>query len=154
MRSRKLVLCDIENLAGGALTGPVRVQAAADAFGAGCMSAAIAPDDLVVVASHPGAAFAVHALAPKARLLVGRGRHGADRCLLNEMREPQRLAHQFGHVVLLSGDGIFTERIDALNRAGLRTVVVARHGSIAASLRLAAHRTITIPLTPTSSIAA
>lgn len=88
--------------------------------------------------------FAAHAAFPSARLVAGRGRDGADRALGSVLEEAHVRA-RFDTVIVGSGDGYFASHVDKLRRAGLHTIVVARHRCIAGALRRAAHRVVELP---------
>lgn len=67
------------------------------------------------------------------------GEHGAELELLDRARN-ERLAERFDHIVIVSGDHLFTDYVSELGRLGKTTTVVGWRGSVATSLRLAAHR--------------
>lgn len=69
------------------------------------------------------------------------GAHGAERELL-EHAYSENLSARFDHVVIVSGDHEFTDYVSDLGRLGKFTTVVGWRGSIAASLRIAAHRVV------------
>jgi hypothetical protein len=96
-------------------------------------TAKLSTADQVVVACGPTLALAAGLALPGARLLVGRGVDGADGALIGDI-EPEWVSSRFDRVALLSGDGIFTEPVEALRRNELRVVVFALRR--AASLRL------------------
>jgi hypothetical protein len=133
--TRRLVLIDVENVVGGLVC---------DERCADCARAAIAraigsrADDQVVVATcHRGYPYVAWSW-PTARRLVRSGRDGADLALLDVLAED--VAERFAHVVLVSGDGIFTDAVTALGRAGVDVTVVSRRGRLSNRLRLAAAR--------------
>jgi hypothetical protein len=140
---RKFVACDLENLVGGPLTADMG-DLAAEVYSRFEAAACTRPGDLVVIATHPGAAFVAHRVAPFARLVTRRGPDGADRRLIEELADLDRLSERFDQVVIGSGDGIFVEPVQALVGAGIETVVVGREASMAKRLQVAAHRCIAI----------
>ena len=77
------------------------------------------------------------------RVFPGRiGKDRADRELLRRAAEVPRCVDAF---VVGSGDGIFAQLIAEQALAGRHTIVVARAGSISASVRAAAHQIVELP---------
>ena len=138
LRGRRLVVVDIENVVGGA------VLTTAQAVGAHLSIkevAALTGSELVVIGtSHIG-------LVPTGlgwrgpRLVVRSGENGADLALLAVLTE-ERVEERFDEVLLVSGDGIFTEAVAALGAAGVDVTVVAHPGRCSRRLRFAAGRLI------------
>ena len=52
------------------------------------------------------------------------------------------VAEHFQHVVLVSGDGIFTDAVTELGARGMQVTVAARRGQLSNRLRLAAARVV------------
>ena len=96
----------------------------------------------IVACSHRAAPVVVFAF-PNALRRLQSGPNGADLALLREMGE-HRVMRRFEKITLCSGDGIFTDEVARLGRAGVEVTVVAREGSLASRLRLAATRVVTI----------
>lgn len=140
-RARTLHLVDIENLAGG----PRR---AAQCFGRALRefeeAAEVAEEDQVVMAADVNlwkrTAFDVE----RGRYLVGFGRDGADRVLLQEARVDW-VVERFERLVVGSGDHAFAPLARQVRRRGLEVVVVARSGSLAGALRWEATRVELLP---------
>jgi hypothetical protein len=138
--SRQVVLVDLENLCGGS----DNVRLSAERVQAELLEALPAHDCRQVVVAYgehvrrtcPDLPFAWSG----ARVLFGRGVDGADQRLLEVLAEPARSSH----VVLCSGDGIFTDAIARLQEAGSEVTVLARPGSIARRLQLAVQRVLTL----------
>jgi hypothetical protein len=131
---RCMHLVDVENLAGRGHRDPAAVAAASAEFR---QTAGVAGGDLVVVGCDrtPSHRFAVSALWRGSRVVAGRGPDGADVALLAAADEERLRSGRFGTVVIGSGDRIFAPLTAALAGVGVRVVVVARPGSLAASLR-------------------
>lgn len=138
LRNRRLVVVDIENLVGGAVTCARQARTACELFDFTRVSE---PGDHVVIGAshfsilHSGLGW------PNTRLVVGSGVDGADRALLEVLTE-ERVESRFDEVVIASGDGIFAEIATDLAEAGVRVTVVAPPGSCANRLRMAAHDTV------------
>ena len=75
------------------------------------------------------------------------GPDGADQCLLDELRHP-KTAQRFTHIVLLSGDHIFTDVVGELVRQGVHVTVVSRPSSLNYGLRQSASNVIYLPEPP------
>ena len=141
LRGRRLVLIDIENMVGGAvLTDAAAVAVLREVARHACLTAV---DQVIIGVSHIGM-LPVGLALPTARLLVRSGPNGADLELLTVLRE-ERIAERFNELVLVSGDGIFTETVAELGAAGVSVTVVGREGCISTRLRLAASHTTIVP---------
>ncbi len=133
-RGRTMHLIDIENLMGKTA---FTIQEVAWLEQRYVEVANLGPKDQVVIASS-------HFAAPPtwmgwdrtARRLVGSGPDGADIALIDVL-EREHLANRFDHVVLGSGDGIFSVHCAKLQAAGCGVSVVSRRESISRRLRLA-----------------
>jgi hypothetical protein len=130
---RRLVLIDVENVVGGLVAHEGAAEHARcsieDAVGSHPM------DQVVVATCHKGYPHVAWTW-PSARRLVRSGQDGADLELLAVLDED--VADHFEHVVLASGDGIFTEAVTELGRRGVHVTVAARRGHLSSRLRLAA----------------
>ena len=138
LRGRRLVVVDIENVVGGAV---MSVQQAVSAHH--CLERAAHLDGkehIVIGTSHIGL-IAVGLGWTGPRLVARSGVNGADMALLEVLTE-ERVSERFDEVVLVSGDGIFTDAVAALGALGVRVTVVARPEACSKRLRLAAGRTI------------
>jgi hypothetical protein len=93
--------------------------------------------DQCVVACNHGVAADVGYGWPGVRLLWRSGRDGADLALLDVLLE-ESVAERFSHVVVASGDGIFTDPVSRLGRHGVHVTVVANRGQLSRRLELAA----------------
>lgn len=140
LRGRRLVVVDMENVVGGAI---MTVEQAVGAHL--CIEAAAGlhgGEHVVIGTSHVGLLSAgLGWVGP--RLLARSGENGADLALLAVLTE-EHVEERFDEVVLVSGDGIFTDAVTALGAAGVRVTVVARRGSCSRRLRMAAGRTILV----------
>jgi len=99
-------------------------------------------DHVVVGTSHIGL-LETGCNWPHARYVVGSGPDGADLALLEVLEE--NVAARYGEVVIVSGDGIFTQKVADLTSRGLRVTVIAHPDGLAARLRLAAQQTTYLP---------
>jgi hypothetical protein len=138
LRGRRLVVVDIENAVGGAV---MTVEQAATARRAVEVVAGLTGSEHVVIGtSHVG--LIPSGLGwPGARLVVRSGADGADLALLSVLTG-ERIEERFERVVVVSGDGIFTDVVAALGASGVDVSVVARPRSCSRRLRLAAARTL------------
>jgi hypothetical protein len=138
LRGRRLVLVDIENLVGGAV---VTTAQAADAHST--VEDAVGLDGtehVVIGTSHIGVVpTGLGWCGP--RLVVRSGENGADLALLDVLAT-ECIAERFDEVVLVSGDGIFTEAVAALATTGVDVTVLARNRHCSKRLRLAARHTV------------
>ncbi len=133
MGGRRLVLVDIENVVGGAVT-----DVSAAVWAKARVEEVIGStdgDQVVIGVSHIGL-LATGVGWPRRRYVLGSGPDGADRALLNVMDED--LADRFEEVVVVSGDGIFAQAVGALAGAGVTVTVVAHPDGLSRRLRLAA----------------
>ena len=128
--ARTLHLVDIENLAGAALpsrdlvTEVQGLYVARLAFGA--------DDQVVMAASHR--AFMNAALGwPSARYRVRSGPNGADLELLDVLQH-EDVAARFTHVVIGSGDGLFSQAAANLAARDIWVTVVSRRDSLSRAL--------------------
>jgi hypothetical protein len=121
-RNRTLHLIDIENLAGGPLSG----DDAGHTLRAYLHAAQWRPGDLVYVAAHPKVLqrFAWD-LPVEANLRAAHGPDGADLALLAQC-PPEFVARRAQRLVIGSGDHIFIERARAVRSSGVGVAVVAR----------------------------
>jgi NYN domain len=138
LRDRRLILVDIENVVEGA------VLSEAAALWARVLVEAVtelAADEQVVVATSHIGLLHTHSAWPSARLRVRSGCDGVDLELLRVL-ETEGIANRFDEVVLVSGDGIFTDAVAKLGRLGVRVTVAAWSHCLSARLRMAAGRTL------------
>lgn len=143
---RRLVLVDIENTVGGGVSMASQVRAAQSAIVAAIGSQ---PADHVVLACGRFSASIVgFEWSGAPRLMVRSGVNGADLELLSVL-ETEHVGDRFGEVVLVSGDGIFTDAISALAlTSGTSTTVVSRPDSCSRRLRLAARNVLDLNFDP------
>lgn len=138
LRGRRLVVVDIENAVGGAVM--VVEQAVAARCAVEGVAGLTGSEQIVIGTSHIGLLSSGLGWQGT-RLLVQSGEDGADLALLSVLTE-ERIEARFDAVVLVSGDGIFTEAVAALGAAGVHVTVVAHQGRCSRRLRLAAARTV------------
>ena len=146
-RGRRLVVVDLENIAGGPCQSEdcaawVRRRLA----DAGVLRAG----DHVTVAVDEGALSSVAWVWQGSVCRWGHGKDGADLALVAELDE--RVHERFDEVVVASGDGVFTDTVAGLVGRGVR-VVVAAHGT-SLSRRLADAASEVLLLSPPSPVAA
>lgn len=143
---RRFYLTDIENIVGGIPKCQRQVVWVEDA-----LAQTIAPrpgDHLVIGVSHASLLMTGTGWMGPRRVLDPRsGPDGADHALLDVL-SGENIIDRFPHVVLVSGDGIFSESIAEIGRAGVRTTVVARRRSLSRRLRMAAHEVLYLPNPP------
>ena len=139
-RTRRLVLVDIENMVGGAVQDSESVIWAKQQFDS---LVDLRPGDHVVVGTSHIGLLETGCNWPHARYVVGSGPDGADLALLEVLEE--NVADRYGEVVIVSGDGIFTQKVADLTSRGLRVTVIAHPDGLAARLRLAAQQTTYLP---------
>lgn len=136
-KTRRLILVDVENLAGGANVTVDQIRTIREEL------AAILDftewDQVVIGCSH----FAFLNVAvgwPNVRYLLRSGRDGADTALLDELAATDPAA--FGMLVIASGDHIFTRAVAA---STIPTQVVSRDNALATKLRLATQSARLLP---------
>ncbi len=136
--SRTLHLVDIENLAGAALPSRDQVTEVQGLYVARLSFGA--DDQVVMAASH--LAFLNAALGwPSARYRVRSGPNGADLELLDVLQH-EDVAERFTHVVIGSGDGLFSQAAASLAARDVWVTVVSRRDSLSGALRRVARDVI------------
>ena len=147
MNPRRLFLVDIENFNGGPVQTPAQAR-----WCRRMIDNWIQPidGDIVVVAADVTTVTNVHAAWQSKRILPGRGEDGADLQLLEVMDE--NLTARFTEMALVSGDGIFAEKVSELAGQGLPTTVYAHEAGLAKRLEISATKVVATPvhLTPVS----
>lgn len=134
---RRLVVVDIENIAGSSAASPAQV---AEAMRVIDRVVGHHEPDVWVYATGVRLLRSAMRVLPATGLLVGDGVDGADRRLV-ETLDPEAVVGRYAEVVLASGDGrAFIEPIVALRRRGVPTDVVSRVDSTSHALRAAARR--------------
>ena len=128
--ARTLHLVDIENLAGAALPSRDQVTEVQGLYVARLGFGA--DDQVVMAASH--LAFLNAALGwPSARYRVRSGPNGADLELLDVLQH-EDVAARFTHVVIGSGDGLFSQAAASLAARDVWVTVVSRRDSLSRAL--------------------
>jgi hypothetical protein len=138
LRGRRLVVVDIENVVGGAVlateqavSAHLRIREAVNLCGG---------EQVVIGVSHVGVmATGLGWRGP--RLVVRSGADGADLALLDVLTG-ECIEGRFDEVVLVSGDGIFTEAVASLGVLGVKVTVLARQDGCSRRLRMAAASTV------------
>lgn len=131
---RRLVVVDIENVVGGLCRTEGMTR-----WGRRFLQDALhlRPQDQVVVGADGETMHAVAWDWARARLVLGRHvKDGADVALLDVLDED--LPRRFDEVLLVSGDGIFTDAVAALTQQGVKVTVAAHECSLSLQLRLVA----------------
>ncbi len=136
--NRRLHLVDIENVIGGAIFSPGEVRIARELIES--LVGTVKFEPVIIGVSHMGM-FQVHQAWPGARRLVQSGPDGADLKLIDELRHAD-IAKRVSEVVLVSGDGIFTDSVVQLTARGVKVTIVAPQDGCSRRLRMAAHQTI------------
>lgn len=138
LQGRRLVVVDIENVAGGAVV----TQAMAD-WARTVVESALdvrEGEQVVIGTSHIGL-FTAKTAWPCARVKARSGEDGADIELL-EVLTTEGVEDRFDEVVLVSGDHIFVEAVAALGASGVGVTVASWAQSLSTRLRLAAAHTV------------
>ena len=144
--SRRLVLLDIENLAGSPLlTGQQVLGVCSDISRAYPLE----PRDLVYVGGHVGNAFPCDLAAriTHGSVCLLRGRDAADRALINRATEVPLEAfnsdvHPITECVIGSGDRIFVDVAIEMKSRGLYVTVLSRSYNISRKLSQVADRVV------------
>lgn len=138
LRGRRLVVVDIENVVGG---GVVAAEQAVDARLSIQEAVSLSGCEQVVIGTSHIGVLATWLGWRGPRIVVRSGENGADLALL-EVLTGERIEERFDEVVLVSGDGIFTDAVAALGAAGVSVTVVAHTDGCSRRLRMAASRTV------------
>lgn len=134
MKGRRLVVVDLENVAGGALVTKAMAEWARAVVEA---TLHVADGEQVVVGTSHIGMFNARDAWPGARLKIRSGQNGADLELLDVL-ETEHVEERFDEILLASGDGVFTDVVAHLGRCGVKVTVAAWPTSMSARLRLAA----------------
>lgn len=133
MKTRRIILLDIENFNGGPVDSPLQAQWCRRML---VQWLAIQPEEQVIIAADITTVTNIHQAWPEARILAGCNENGADLRLLEAMDES--LPERFGSMALVSGDRIFAEKISELSGQGLPTHIYAHEPALAKRLQFAA----------------
>ncbi|MEV8222477.1 NYN domain-containing protein [Dietzia maris] len=139
LRGRRLTLIDIENISGGAIRTLAEarwVQRMLDS------TLRLRHQEQVIIGVSKAGAIHTGPVWTSARMVVGTGVDGADHALLDVLNN-ENIADRFDEIVLVSGDGIFTETVATLGGHGVKVTVVAHRTSLAKRLQMAASQTVT-----------
>jgi len=132
-----LHLIDIENLMGGPQAGWDAIPLATEGYLA---TVSMTPDDLIVVATNPHLWLPAKLAWPGALVLSGHGRDGADRVLISQVADVERIASRFYRLVIGSGDGIFGAAARDYTAVGIPVEVLSRSDALSSRLRAEASR--------------
>jgi hypothetical protein len=149
---RRLVLIDIENVAGGTITVCEQVHDAQAAL-TGALALDDGVDHIVVACGRDSATCTGFAWEGNRRFVFRPGIDGADLKLL-EILETENIADRYSEVLLVSGDGIFTDAVATLERQKVAVTVVSRPEALSRRLRLAASNTINLYCEPSQLLEA
>ena len=126
MTIRTAFFLDIDNLVGSGRATSDQIAELLRAFESTCRPG---PHDLVFCAATAHAAYEVKLARPGYRVLIGRGKDGADLQLLS-MADIHVLTRQFQRVVLGSGDAIFHRLVAELREKGLVVELIRGRGML------------------------
>lgn len=138
LRGRRLVLVDIENIARGAV---LLEEQAVNAHQALLEAVSLHGQEQIIIATSHVGLLATGWGWPGPRLVVRSGDNGADLALLDVIAD-EHIAERFDEVVLVSGDGIFTDAVALLGAQGVSVTVVAHADGCSRRLRMAAAHTV------------
>lgn len=138
MRGRRLVVVDIENVAGGAVVTKAMAEWARAVVET---TLQVADGEQVVIGTSHVGIFNARDAWPCARVKTRSGEDGADLELLDVL-ETEHVEERFDEVLLVSGDGVFADVVAHLGRCGVKVTVAAWSTSMSARLRLAAGRIV------------
>lgn len=125
--SRKLFVVDIENAVGTGMIDEVSCRSVKDRIERTYHPGG---NDLTVLGvSHKNNLFPAHAW-DGARVVIREGHDGAD-LALEEVLSYENVEGRFGEVVIVSGDGLFSEQASRLRSLGVRVTVYARARQLA-----------------------
>lgn len=129
---KRLVLVDVENCCGTpSLTAEGVARVKETLLSRGMFN----EGDLVIIGtSHPSNMFAVKAGWDDGRCVMKHGRNGGDIAIIEAAKSHLRNIDSFSEVVLLSGDGIFTNLVRDFSLKGIRVTVASRIDSLNGSL--------------------
>jgi len=130
---RRLIAVDIENVIGGT----VRPAQARQARSEITTVLGSRDTDQLVIGVSPCNLLSCWTVWPGPRYVVRSGKDGADLALL-EVLTDENIEARFDEVVLISGDGIFTDAAADLGSHGVRVTVLANPGRLSTDLWLAA----------------
>jgi hypothetical protein len=129
---RTLHVIDIENLMGGPRLGRRRLHDASVSYK---LIAHFEVGDHAIVAANPAIVLDVGLEWAGCRILSARGQHGADRALLECLRDAEDIASRFDRVIFGSGDGIFSKAVRDIRANGVAVGVIGRQNGISRELR-------------------
>ena len=125
--ARKLFVVDIENAVG---TGVIDEESCKSVKSRIERTYRPGDSDLTVVGvSHKNNLFPAHAW-DGARVVIREGHNGAD-LALEDVLVNENVEGRFGEVVIVSGDGLFSEQASRLRSLGVRVTVDARARQLA-----------------------
>lgn len=139
---RSLHLVDIENLMSGPLRGRFALEAASRSFRE---LASVQPHDHALIGVNPKLGFETKSCWPDGLVLLGSGPDGADRVLLDAVRDLTWVAERYDRIVIGSGDGIFARFAQGVRKFGVPVIVVSGEFSLSHCLAEAADAISILP---------
>lgn len=132
--TRRLVLVDIENYCGKGVLGADDIRMAKSSI---TKELALASKDLVVIGTSHSMNCLVSGIEWRGpRLVLRKGHDGAELALIEAAQD--YMLETFAAVIIVSGDGAFTDIAKTAKACSKPVVVAARRGSLSRSLALAA----------------
>lgn len=132
--TRRLVLVDIENYCGKGVLCPEDIRTAKEEIS---RDLTLLDDDLVVIGTSHGKNCLVCGTEWRGpRQVLRSGHDGADIALIEASQD--YVLDTFSSVVIVSGDGIFTDLVSAVRTRRKRVTVVSGRGRLSHRLQLAA----------------
>ncbi len=144
--SRKIVLVDLENMLFGLHEGETG-QPTNRSTEILKLAQARRPGDTVIVGCNPHLMFLAQDLFPGARIVVGKGKDGADAALI-EALDLELAAERYVEVCIVSGDHAFCAIAHPARAAGLSVRIVAPHQGLSTALRVYADTAVFLPEPP------
>lgn len=136
--SRRLVLLDVENLAGSPLVTPRQAEQVHVELQQVCL---LAPRDIVYVGGSPANAFACGLVATRTHgsMCLRRGPDGAEIALCERAKQVphsayESIRHPIIECVIGSGDHYFIRLAQQMRSRNVTVTVVSRRGSLSAEL--------------------
>jgi len=129
--NRTLHLVDLENLMGGTDGGYERAVAAVNNYRA---AMPVNSGDHIHIGVNPHLLLEAGLSWPQARILTQSGPDGADRALIDSVRDVPGIAARYDRIVIGSGDHAFEVVATSYRALGIPVGVVAPYGSLSRSL--------------------
>lgn len=132
--TRRLVLIDIENYCGKGVLQPEDIRMAKEKI---TRDFSLGEEDLVVIGTSHGNNCLVSGVEWRGpRQVLMRGHDGADLALIKASKEYK--LETFAAVIMISGDGIFTDTAEMVKSQGKPFVIASRREALSRNLAIAA----------------